>query len=228
MSKWYVHQAKVNPDLFRVIFDFNRRPQSWLHPEVMSALPHRHLVQALSQTNHGASHLSGWLGRELKLDSAETHWDFEEPRRRIALLSATTLHRLSCYAGSAACWPKIAAAIQRDELREVKATLGEEAHVFALRRGRLIVPEEETLSPPSGLSLAQHAMKVGWQIVSAVVENDPATVQQRFALKLPPKVAETLASEGSGLSPEFKSKAWQTLRKISNEVLTEGEAKCFA
>lgn len=227
MSTWYAQQAKQNPDLFRVIFDFNRRPQHWVHPEVLSTLPHANIVQALSTTNRGSSHVATWLTRELKLDAAEVCWDFEEPRRRLALLNAGTLRKLACYAGAASCWPRIATTISRDELREIKTAIGEEAHVFALRRGRMIMPEQEALAPSKDQSLADQVLDQGWRMVAAAALDEHPAVQQRFTLKLPPAVAQSLANQ-SAAALDVRTKAWQRLRKISPEVLTEGETKCFA
>src|SRR4051794_25069242 len=58
-SLWYAAQAKANPDLFRVVYDFNRRPQSWVHASVLDALPHAAVVKALAATtNYGAGHVA--------------------------------------------------------------------------------------------------------------------------------------------------------------------------
>src|SRR4051794_35939795 len=110
---WYAEQAKVNPDLFRVIYDFNRRPQHWIHPSVVESLPHAPVLHALASTNHGASHVSAWLMRELGLDRDEASWMFEEPRSRLVLLSSSTLRRLASYAGAACCWPRVSTTIGR-------------------------------------------------------------------------------------------------------------------
>ena len=227
MSTWYAKQAKLNPDLFRVIFDFNMRPQYWVHPQVINSLPHCTVVQALANTTRGSAHLSAWLSRELRLGNGEACWDFEEPRRRLALLGCATLNKFASYAGAAACWPRIAATIGREDLKEIKAALGDEAHVFALRRGRMIVPEKETSPPAGAVPLGEHALDVGWRMLATAVIDDKADVRKRFVLKMPPTVARALA--GADPAPaEARDKAWQRLRKISPEVLTEGESQCFA
>jgi len=224
---WYATQAKTNPDLFRVIYDFNRRPQHWVHSSFVETLPHAPVLKALATTNHGATHVSAWLMRELKLDQDEACWDFEEPRCRIALLSSDTLHRLARYAGASSCWPGVAATIGRDQLREIKATLGEDAHVFALRRGRMIVPESDTVPINGATSLAAHALDAGWQMVVTAAFDERPAVQRRMALKLPPDVAQSIAAKVSTAS-DAREKAWSRLRKITSEVLTEGELKCFS
>lgn len=227
MSIWYAQQAKQNPDLFRVIFDFNRRPQHWVHPDVLSTLGHGNVMQALSSTNHGSKHLAQWLERELNLDPASVCWDFQEPRRRLALLSSSTLHKLARYAGAAACWPLIAVTISRDDLREIKTAIGEEAHVFALRRGRMIVPEQEAVAPSKNQSLADHVLNLGWRMIAAAALDEEPAIQQRLTLKLPVDVAHTFHHH-TAVEPDVRAKTWQRLCKISPEFLTEGETKCFA
>lgn len=226
MSAWFTRQAKANPDLFRVIYDFNRRPQNWVHPEVLRALPNQEIINTLSTTNHGSSHLAAWLEHELNLDYADPCWDFEAPDDRFVLLSSGSLHKLACYAGAAAYWPRIATTISREDLLEIKTLIGEGAYVFAMRRGRTIVAESEAALPSNEQSLADHAIKVGWGTVAAAVHDERSGVQQRFALKLPPAMEHLLVKHAAASADE-REEARRRLRKISPEVLTEGESKCF-
>lgn len=222
---WYAGQAKQNPDLFRAVFDFNRRPQHWVHPAVLQTLPHAEVVTSLAGSYHGAGHLAGWLLRQLKLADIEACWDFEEPRRRLFLLSHATLERLARFCGATLHWPRIAAAIGRAEIAEIKGTLGEDAHSFALRRGRMLVPETETAPPTTGISTAQQCLQTGWQLIATALTGDEDAMRRRWWLKLPPGAAGTLPTTAQ---PELRERAWQRVRRISPHVLTEGELKCFA
>lgn len=226
---WYAAQAKANPDLFRVIFDFNRRPQHWVHSEVMNSLPHAPVINALTGSRHGSSHLAQWLDRELGLGGSSTCWDFSEARLRLALLGFSTLNRLARYAGAAACWPRVAATISKQEIRELKSALGEKAHVFALRRGRMIVPEHDTVPVPDSTSLGAHAIETGWRTIAAAMQTEHADLLRRFELKLLPEAARIVkAALAERSDSSSKGSAWNRLRKISPEVLSEGELKCFA
>ncbi len=222
---WYAAQSKANPDLFRVIFDFNRRPQHWLHPSVMELLPHAPVIQALAGSTHGAGHVSAWLMQELDLLEDEPCWDFEEPRRRLNLLTPATLGRLARHCGATLAWPRIAAVIGRAEIQELKAALGEEAHAFALRRGRMIIPENEAVLPQPGASLAAHVLENGWRLILTAVSEDLGALRRRFKLKLPP---DLLSANLGVVAPETRDRAWQRVRKICPQVLTEGEMQCFA
>lgn len=222
---WYLSQAKTNPDLFRVIFDFNRRPQHWLHPEVVAQLPESRVVQILSQSTHGHAHLATWLTRTFKLDISESIWDFRETRRRLTLLSPATLFQLARFTGAALCWPRLAAIIGKQQIQSLKAALGENAHAFALRRARMIVPETETMQPPQSINLTDHVLNLGWQVVINAAFDEEEAIRKRFALKLPIAVQENLYAV---TTPELRDRAWSRVRQISREVLTEGEMKCFA
>lgn len=222
---WYLQQAKQNPDLFRVVFDFNRRPQFWLHNEVVETLQQATVVKALSSASHGTAHLSAWLDKALGLDAWEPEWNFENSRRRLALLSPETLARLARFAGAALCWPAIVSVIAKAQIHEIKAALGEDAHAFALRRARLLIPESEALLPPPAKPLAAHAVEIGWNLVTSAAFDEAEPVQRRFSLKLPPTVAQRMAKT---VASEARERAWSRVRKITTEVLTEGETKCFA
>lgn len=222
---WYAGQAKQNPDLFRAVFDFNRRPQHWVHPAVLQRLPHAEVVTALAGSYHGAGHLAGWLLKQLDLASVEACWDFEEPRRRLFLLSHATLEKLASFCGATLHWPRIAGAIGRAEIQDIKGTLGEDAHSFALRRGRMLVPEAETAPVTSGVPLSQQSLQTGWQLLATALADEDETVRRRWWLKLPPGAADALPTTAQ---PETRERAWQRVRRISPHVLTEGELKCFA
>ena len=220
---WYPAQAKANPDLFRAIFDFNCSPQFWLHERVHSSLPHQPVIQALSDSRYGARHLSRWLIQELHL--VAQHWHFEEIRLRLYLLSVGTLYRLARYCAAALTWPRIAAVIGRVEIHELKAMLGEDAHAFAMRRARFIVPQQETVSPVAGQSLGAFALSQGWGMLLRAAMHDSEALSRRLALKLPTDALDLLPDT---VSDEQRHLDWTRVQKISKEVLTEGELKCFA
>lgn len=222
---WYAQQARLNPDLFRVIFDFYRRPQFWLHPEVLDALPESVVVKALMNTKHGGSHLARWLNRTLSLDVHVPVWNFEEPRRRLNLLRPETLSSLARFAGAAMIWPSISSVIGKKQMQEVKGSFGEDAYAFALRRARFIVSDSDVAKPESGVPLYNYATELGWNMLSSAACDEAEPIQQRFLLKLPPAIAKKTMRR---VPQEVRQTAWTRIRKISSEVLTEGEMKCFA
>ncbi len=224
-SGWYVQQAKVNPDLFRVIYDFNCRPQFWLHSTLMEGLPQSGVVRALAGATHGSGHLSCWLSKTLGLDPGEVEWDFQEPRRRLTLLGPASLARLACFAGAALCWRQLSAIIGRVQIQEVKTALGEDAYSFALRRARLLVSQNDAAISVAGEPLVDHAINMGWNLLATAASDDADCVQQRFMLKLPPAIAKKTVRP---VETELRARAWGLIRKITPAALSEGESKCFA
>ncbi|MDH4454806.1 MAG: SctK family type III secretion system sorting platform protein [Verrucomicrobiota bacterium] len=222
---WYAQQAKANPDLFRVVFDFNHRPQYWVHPEVMDRLPEAAVVKALAGATHGTAHLASWMRRILELDAHEPVWDFEEPRRRLNLLAPETLAKIARFAAAALSWPRLASVIGKVQIQEIKSTFGEDAHSFALRRARFIVPETDAILPESDKPLYDNALELGWNLLTSAACDESDPIQQRFVLKLPTAVAEKTLLR---VQQDVREHAWNRIRKISAEVLTEGETKCFA
>lgn len=223
---WYAAQSKSNPDLFRVIFDFNRRPQFWVHESILEGMPHTPVVKALAGCWHGSRHLSKWMMRELALDKEDDCWDFEEPRRRLSLLGPETLARLARYCGAVLSWPRIVAIIGKAQIQELKAGLGEDAHAFALRRGRMLVPESETVVPENREDpIVPHALEVGWRLLLTAVGEEEPGLSRRLSLKLPPELPDMKLG---AVTLEVRERAWQRVQKVSPQVLTEGEMKCFA
>jgi len=224
-SGWYVQQAKANPDLFRVVYDFNCRPQFWLHTAVVEKLPHAAVVRALAGAVHGGDHLSAWLSKTLGLDSQEAVWEFQESRRRLVLLSPHSLSHLARFAGAALCWPRLSSIIGRAQIREVKDAIGEDAYSFALRRARLLVAQDDTLVPQADEPLVPQVIEAGWNLLATAASDDADSVQQRLMLKLPPEVAKKTVRP---VDPGLRTRAWSLIRKICPAVFTEGESKCFA
>jgi hypothetical protein len=222
---WYAQQAKANPDLFRVVFDFNHRPQFWVHPQVVEGLPEAAVVKALAEAKHGTTHLAGWLSRTLELDVHEPEWDFEDTRRRLNLLAPETLAKIARFAAAALSWPGIASVIGKVQMQEIKSSFGEDAHSFALRRARFIVPEIDAVLPESDKPLYDNAIELGWNLLTSAACDEADSIQKRFMLKLPLAIAKKTPRS---VPQDIRERAWNRIRKISTEVLTEGETKCFA
>lgn len=220
---WYGNLSKENPDLLRVIHDFNQRPQYWVHPTVLSEVPFAEVVSHL--TRHGRHQASSWVNRQLGLHEKETFWDFEDPRKRIALLSHATLEKLARYCGAAQRWSRIASIIGKVQNQEIKAAIGEDAHAFALRRARQMVSQEEASQKLEGRTLVEEILHLGWNTVTAALSGEPDSLLSRFILKLP---TDALKSEMDEVPVEVRDSAWQRISRINKEVLTDGELKCFA
>lgn len=226
LPQWYAELALRQPDLFRLIGDFQGRPQHWAHPDRLAALPHGDVLAFLANSAVGQKHASRWATTQLGLDHVPGWWDFSPPRRRLVLMSWMTLEKLACYCGAAIHATKIAATIARVQTLELKAAIGAAAHAFALRRGRMMTaPALPQLTAQGGESLGQQVLATGWATVLGMLSDEPAELLRRFWVKLPPSLQQQATPK---LAPEECDLVWTFVRKIGNEVFTKEEMACFA
>jgi hypothetical protein len=140
----------------------------------------------------------------------------------------TTLDQLACYCGAAIHAAKIAATIARAQTAELKSVIGAAAHVFALRRGRLIAaPEVPGLDFSTGApgTLGHHVYQSGWAALLAMLSCEPPEILERFQIKLPPSLP---VDKSARLAPEDCERLWKFVRKVGGEVFTKEEIACFA
>lgn len=223
---WTISLLKSNPDLFRLIHDFNHRPGHWLHPSRAAALPDAELTAVLLQRGHDLKRLNVILLEKLGLRELPPCWDFSEPRRRLALLRHDTLARLATFCGAALRWSRVATVIGRNQIAELKGAIGEHAHAFALRRGRLVVdPESAAQTTLPGRSLHEEIHELGWHTLLSSLSGESPALLSRLALKLPEDLPQP---DYGSIGAETRDSSWQKLRKVLAEVLTREEMRCFA
>jgi hypothetical protein len=226
LPQWYAELASRQPDLFRLIGDFQGKPQHWAHPDRMATLPHGDVLAFLANSPAGQKHASRWATTQLGLDHVPAWWDFTPPRRRLVLMSWMTLEQLACYCGAAIHAAKIATIIARAQTLELKAAIGASAHAFALRRGRTMsVPALPQLTAKREGSLGQQVLASGWATVLGMLSDEPSELMRRFWIKLPLALQRDLAPK---LATEECDQVWTFVRKIGNEVFTQEEMACFA
>jgi hypothetical protein len=225
-QSWSASLIRTNPDLFRLIHDFNYRPSHWIHPARAAALPHAAVSTALLQRGQALPQLNRWIAGRLSMQMRETaFWDFTDPRQRLALLSHETLAKIALFCGAAWRWSRIAVIIGRSQIVELKKAIGEQAHVFALRRGRLVIDQKSAFESMPDRTLVQEIHELGWITVLTALGGECAGLLDRFVLKLPEDVPQF---DFFGVNARTRDAAWQRVRKVLGEVLSKGEMKCFA
>lgn len=211
-----------------MIHDFNERPGHWVHPERLQKIPNGSLVQTLLNEGAAQTGLHRWLIRQLGLATVPGCWDFEDPRRRLALLSHETLAKLAVFCGAAYCWKRIANIIGGAALKELKAEIGPEAHVFALRKGRQLMEAYE--GPDSQIqsdNLKDDIHSFGWRTVTRVFAGEPDPLMQRLRLKLPPHEAVEACLQIEAGDEAVREAAWKWTRRVMADVLNRKELQCF-
>lgn len=223
-ARWMQSLVKTRPDLYRAIYDWNAYPHRWALPAWLDVISvPAPVVALLEKTTRGRQRLSQSFRRALRLH--EELWDFQSPRRRLALLPPATLERLARFAGATVLAPAIARIITRDERRSLTDRIGEDAYLFALRRGRLLTPTPELsafLQRDGDLHASvEHA---GWRLLAACVEDESPALRLRFRLKTPRAV--TLPAGGE--AAPHRDAAWALVEPIVRETLSREELRCFA
>lgn len=76
----------------------------------------------------------------LRAANLDTHFDndFFDPAKRLALIDAATLTRVAGLVCATLLRDRIKRAVRQDEVRALQATIGPEAHAFAVRFGGLL------------------------------------------------------------------------------------------
>jgi len=213
---------RTTPDLFGRILQFNFQPARYLHHERVRSFMDGGLFQRLLSYPCGERHLSERIAAHWKLDSAG-FFDFQEPRRRLALLSSESLDRLFRLCALALAGPAISREIRRDEVRAFRQTFSEEDYQFAVKRSGLLIgtlPTELSRSPSAGETLVQHVQGHRRRLIGCCIAEESPSFTSRLLLKLPP--ADEPSAEDNVTTGE-KEAAFRIVQKIARAERLEGQ-----
>jgi len=214
--EWLASIGRQRPDLYHAIYDFNLRPQFWVHPVRLEVLPDWKRLMALPPSTTTSLAIGKFVAEALGIPS-QTEWDFQPIRRRVALLPADSLRQLAHFTGATLLWKRLTSIISGRELQEIHRQIGQTAHAFAVRRGRALFPNPTTGSAPPHDS----PREAGWNALSALFSNDHHGFQQRFSLRLPPDLEP---GSPQNLDPnELES----LLLRIAKESLPSHPLQCY-
>lgn len=176
----------TNRPLWQLVHRFNCRPAADVHPDHLAGHLDGALFGRLRGSRRAERTLSSWIVKRFELDP-RGHWDFAEPRWRLALLTGDQLSRTARLLGVAAMHRRIAQTVLGPQIRALRESLGDADHQFALKRAGFLVrhmPAE--LEPPSLASdAAGQAAEIGWSAVRCCLTGAPPAIMERVALKLP-------------------------------------------
>jgi len=234
---WLTGTIKAQPDLFRLINEFNQHPQNWVHPEVFEKVPENRLMHFLAGTLSGRDISSRWVSSHLNLSDENRFWDFEDEKKRLALLSWERLDQLARATGATLNASKILTLISKQEIRDLKNEVGLDAYEFSLRRGAHLKisdamkefaeqwREHETSEMPER-TLGKESTRLGWSVVRTSLGDGPKPLWQRFNLKIPPEFQDPLI--GDSPVEENAVKCWEFVRVVAHKLLPKLELRCFS
>lgn len=179
---WSKTTVNTRPDLFRAVYDWNHYPHRWARQDRLAdaALP-LPVVQLLERTPAGRERLSRHFCSSLGLVGG--FWSFEEPWRRLVLLSAGTLQLLARRIGAGWHASRIARVVTRLERQQVIAAIGEPTYAQLLRQRT--ADARPTWLPPVTSSLVQDLESTGWSTLARALGHWPDDGWRRFLLKVP-------------------------------------------
>lgn len=238
--EWVLGRIRGNSDAVRLVYEFNRVPQNWVHPEHLASVPHFELVGFLGRFPSGQERASRWVESQLGLSDSGGFWNFGDKRLRLALLGWQALELLARCVGSSLHAREIAALIGKNDIAGLRNALGREPHEFALRAGignriPAVVSEtarawvggagDEAKGPGNGRPLAERIEMSGWGVVRSVLMGQPMALWRRFHFKIPARFHDS--SIESGATDEHRSGCWKVTELVARRLLPPEELRCF-
>ena len=209
------------PALFKAVLHFNRHcaPPA---PEKLTGLG-----KPFAELWHRPDFRRVW---PLPSSPVQGYWNFYEESRRMALLSADIVARLGLFFSAAVHAEELSRVIAREQVLELRRTLGADIMTYALKRGRYQVSGLRSLLlvPDSFGSLPRR--------IGMLAEIAPALIGQGWPEELrslaPP--AFSLPQESNDgpvfvpqLRREQRTAVWFTMKKLLLREVAPEWAPCF-
>ncbi|MEO1019091.1 MAG: SctK family type III secretion system sorting platform protein [Pseudomonadota bacterium] len=210
-----MNAASYLQSIDRLALAFNLLPSLELHPDQISKFVQPAVWDRLATQRSGHRHLSRHI---LKTEDLEGKWvtSFATTSRRLALLSYTSLDRLSFLLGVVLNAEWIATRIHRNEVSRVRDGLGRQHYAFATGQARFLGGPLDWPPPKDDQPIDQWLQDSGDRCLSSVIEEEPAELVRRYRLRRPPD--RSLASSGSDAPKIAPAKAIVLCRKIAREI----------
>lgn len=202
-------------EILRLIAQFNLLPSIELHPDHRGDYAPDTLWQALAAGRLGHRQLSA---RILEHEGLKGDWvaAFETRERRLALLGWRGLERLITLTGIAlnAVW--IATRIDRQEVANLKSSLGAYDYAFAMGRARFLGTSLTWPTPPAGQDVMAWIRRAGRTAIDSCTLQQPRSFRRRLELRL----ADSDQADGAGndLPAMEPNRVSGLFRKLAPEV----------
>lgn len=152
--------------------------------------------------------------------NAETFWDFAEESRCLALLPPDTLADLARFYGAGLHAGEVARTIMGREVTALREGLGEDAYVYAIRRGQYqaLAGRELFTTRHKDLPLAERAGLHGREALGLIMAGWPQLLQNR---------APVAALSDIAAPPDVQRGLWFDLKKVLLKEVAPSWAPCF-
>jgi hypothetical protein len=222
----FTASLKEKPDLLAAVARFNAPGIGDFAPEVLPALPaalqRDGRLQKLGGSRAGKAMTRAWIFRQLGAKGGFT--DFNEERRRLALLEKETLSSLALAYGACVYAQEIARLIKREEVAGLRSLLG--AHYeYALSRGRFQMRQAADYFAsfmPDAL-LPDRMAEAGFTAMRLCLADWPEDLIRLAAPRLPGALRLPADTNAAPLLPVF----WADLKKLLITQVDPRWQTCF-
>ncbi len=172
------------------VWEFNYKPERYVHDSWLSNLPNAELLQRLIAEDSGnqkatrlSHHLMGQLGFDGKF-----YFDFSDPITKLALWSTEDIQKLVYHVGILFYFDEIRHQITRDDVKKFRSELGVELYNFALNNApRLKSKQLKQVDLPNTMSIKQKVVTAGLISLFTAMKGYPLALLKRLVVKLPRK-----------------------------------------
>ncbi len=171
--------AKENPDLFRIIYEFNYLIAAYVHPTRQGSILGEEIPERIWHDQRTIPILSSLLLKNLALNGSHI---LQRPTSEwcYVLLPLSRFRRLAVHIGAVMLGSIIRSSIVREDVLKWKKELGEEVFSFVMNRGKLFVPANVSFD----LHEVEDIERLGGSLVLSSLEELPASIASRAQLKL--------------------------------------------
>lgn len=175
--------------------------------------------------------------------STESFFDFQEPRRRLALLDGPTLDRLATFTGAAACHSALTKCVLGPLVRRLQERLGRDVHAFAVGPAAVLVGTVPQIAPlhldDPEVDPALEIRNLGLAWMARSLDAEPSLLWDRLEQKLTPVADHRGNGPGTapcahpsrhypGISAITKDQAWRLVSRVLLRKVEPRWVPCFA
>jgi len=211
--------------LFTRIYNFNNTISEYIDESHLEDVPFcKEHWSLLHETKRIRTRLSDYFLHYFNLKD-QKYFSFEDPRLRLALVDRETIKQTLIYAGAAYYYEQISKIIKRQDLLNLKESVGENVYFFATKRASLI----QALVPKLGMEKKGELCKddlyeAGKRCFELCFANEVPALLERLKLKFPANIKWEFNLD---IQEEQKTKAWNYLYRILIKEVEPSWKSCF-
>lgn len=170
------------------VWEFNYKPERYIHKTWLVDLPNAELLLKLIHTEeeNKTTRLSHHLMSQLGFNG-QFFFDFSDPITKLALWSGVELQHFVKYIGMMYHYDEVRQIIARDEVLAYRKALGDNLYNFALKKAATLNINLNPAKLSKSLPIKERVMISGLLVLYPAMQGYPPALQKRLVVKLPRK-----------------------------------------